>query len=170
MFRNSMKPSPGWKRIDTLLMNPEVLSDRRRLMDVKSSTGRHWFQSCPRGRSSTLPARSSKKPASSWTIPRCGNGGRRDQARLGEQIPELEGAAGSSDFRLDPYEGRDITSRFVPVLVVMKALFAAADSFRMYSRYADSHRWKVEVLERSEITVVALPESRRWGSRRSSAR
>jgi peptide chain release factor 1 len=73
--------------------------------------------------------------------------------RLTEQLPELEGRLRGLLIPPDPYEGRDIILEIRAGTGGDEAALFAADLFRMYSRYADTNRWKVEVLERSEITV-----------------
>jgi peptide chain release factor 1 len=53
----------------------------------------------------------------------------------------------------DPYEGRDIILEIRAGTGGDEAALFAGDLFRMYSRYCDQNRWKIEMMGSSEITV-----------------
>lgn len=76
-----------------------------------------------------------------------------DLARLRGLIPELEDILRRSLVPPDPYEGRDIILEIRAGTGGDEAALFAADLFRMYHRYADQHRWKMEVISKSDITV-----------------
>ena len=152
MFRNLDEAITRLEEIDTLLMNPEVLSDRRRLMDVTRDRAHlvpivSTWQELDSARTELEEARELMDD------PEMREMAVDEIKRLGEQIPELEGRLRGLLIPPDPYEGRDIILEIRAGTGGDEAALFAADLFRMYSRYADSHRWKVEVLERSEITV-----------------
>ena len=53
----------------------------------------------------------------------------------------------------DPFEGRDIILEIRAGTGGDEAALFAGDLFRMYLRYCDVKRWKVEILSSSEIAV-----------------
>jgi len=77
-----------------------------------------------------------------------------------DEIDELESrqAQLTLDLKLsllptDPYEGRDIILEIRAGTGGDEAALFAADLLRMYTRYAESQRWKVELLSSSVVTV-----------------
>ena len=53
----------------------------------------------------------------------------------------------------DPFEGRDIILEIRAGTGGDEAALFAADLFRMYTRFCESNRWKVEILSSSHISV-----------------
>ncbi len=53
----------------------------------------------------------------------------------------------------DPFEGRDILLEIRAGTGGDEAALFAADLFRMYARFCDANRWKMEILSESQITV-----------------
>lgn len=152
MFRNLDEAIARMEELDTLLMNPEVLGDRRRFMEVS------------RDRSHLMPIVTTWKEVDSARTeleearemmddPEMREMAADEVKRLNEEIPVLEDKLRSLLIPPDPYAGRDIILEVRAGTGGDEAALFAADLFRMYSRYADSHRWKIEVLDRSEITV-----------------
>ena len=152
MFRNLDEAITRLEEIDTLLVNPEVLSDRRRLMEATRDRAHlvpilATWQELDAARTELEEARELMED------PEMREMAVDEVKRLTGDIPELEGRLRGLLIPPDPYEGRDIILEIRAGTGGDEAALFAADLFRMYSRYADSHRWKVEVLERSEITV-----------------
>jgi peptide chain release factor 1 len=53
----------------------------------------------------------------------------------------------------DPYDGRDVILEIRAGTGGDEAALFAGDLFRMYARFCDQHRWKLEMMGSSEITV-----------------
>jgi peptide chain release factor 1 len=79
-------------------------------------------------------------------------------ARLGERLAQVE-----SDLKLllvpkDPNDEKNVVVEIRAGTGGDEATLFAAEMFRMYSRYAEAQRWKVEVLSTSESGVGGLKE------------
>ncbi|HEX4603125.1 MAG TPA: peptide chain release factor 1, partial [Candidatus Angelobacter sp.] len=79
-------------------------------------------------------------------------------ARLGERLAQVE-----SDLKIllvpkDPNDDKNVVVEIRAGTGGDEATLFAAEMFRMYSRYAESQRWKVEVLSTSESGVGGLKE------------
>ncbi len=77
-----------------------------------------------------------------------------DKERLDEQIPALEQQLRLMMLPPDPYEGRNVILEIRAGTGGDEAALFAGDLFRMYMRYADTMRWKTEILSSSDITVA----------------
>jgi peptide chain release factor 1 len=79
-------------------------------------------------------------------------------ARLGERLSQVE-----SDLKVllvpkDPNDDKNVVLEIRAGTGGDEATLFAAEMFRMYSRYAEGQRWKVEVLSTSESGVGGLKE------------
>ena len=77
-----------------------------------------------------------------------------DAAALEGRIPELEQQLRLLMLPRDPYEGRNIVLEIRAGTGGDEAALFAGDLFRMYSRYAAQHSWRVEILSASETSVL----------------
>src|SRR3989337_2383121 len=82
-----------------------------------------------------------------------------------EEIPELQKRKTELEERLkvlllpkDPNDEKNIILEIRAGVGGDEAAIFAADLFRMYSRYAEVHKWKVEVLSSSPIGIGGLKE------------
>ena len=82
-----------------------------------------------------------------------------------EELDKLEGRAGQVEQELkvlllpkDPNDEKNIVLEIRAGTGGDEATLFAAEMFRMYSRYAETQRWKVEVLSTSESGVGGLKE------------
>jgi peptide chain release factor 1 len=76
-----------------------------------------------------------------------------DLGRLEVEIPRLETELRRSLVPPDPFEGRDIILEVRAGTGGDEAALFAADLYRMYHRFCDAHRWKLELISQSEIQV-----------------
>jgi peptide chain release factor 1 len=76
-----------------------------------------------------------------------------EHASLKGQVSALEGKLQVVLVPPDPYEGRDVILEVRAGTGGDEAALFAGDLFRMYSRYCDHNRWKLEMMGSSEITV-----------------
>src|SRR5271157_2062296 len=82
-----------------------------------------------------------------------------------EELDKLEGRVGGVEEELkvlllpkDPNDEKNVILEIRAGTGGDEATLFAAEIFRMYTRYAESQRWKVEVLSTSESTVGGLKE------------
>ena len=83
---------------------------------------------------------------------------REEMERLSERREQL-----TADLRLallppDPRDGKNVIVEIRGGTGGDEAALFAADLFRMYTRYAENHRWKVEVLSRNESGIGGFKE------------
>jgi peptide chain release factor 1 len=83
----------------------------------------------------------------------------RDEiARLENQLPELEEEIKILLIGTDPRDARNVIIEIRAGTGGEEASLFAADLFRMYTRYAERQRWKVEVLSESESDMGGYKE------------
>jgi peptide chain release factor 1 len=79
-------------------------------------------------------------------------------ARLGERLTQVENDLKVLLVPKDPNDEKNVVLEIRAGTGGDEATLFAAEMFRMYSRYAESQRWKVEVLSTSESGVGGLKE------------
>jgi peptide chain release factor 1 len=79
-------------------------------------------------------------------------------ARLGERLTQVENDLKVLLVPKDPNDEKNVVVEIRAGTGGDEATLFAAEIFRMYSRYAESQRWKVEVLSTSESGVGGLKE------------
>jgi peptide chain release factor 1 len=77
-----------------------------------------------------------------------------DKERLDAAIPALEQELKLLLLPKDPYEGRNLMLEIRAGTGGDEAALFAGDLFRMYAHYADTRRWKLEIMSSSEIYVA----------------
>src|SRR5262249_19964416 len=81
-----------------------------------------------------------------------------DLSRLEERPASKEGELKILLVPQDPNDGKNVVLEIRAGTGGDEATLFAAEMFRMYTRYAESQRWKVEVLSTSESGVGGLKE------------
>ncbi len=152
MFRNLDEAVARLEELDSHLMNPEVTQSPSRLRDVTRERAHlvpvvEQWQELERCRQELGEARELLDD------PEMREMAAAEMDGLKERIPEIEDALRKALVPPDPFEGRDIILEIRAGTGGDEAALFAADLYRMYQRYSDGHRWKMETLSSSEITV-----------------
>src|SRR5579871_4226290 len=79
-------------------------------------------------------------------------------ARLGERLTQVENDLKVLLIPKDPNDEKNVVVEIRAGTGGDEATLFAAEMFRMYSRYAEAHRWKVEVTSVSESSVGGIKE------------
>jgi peptide chain release factor 1 len=79
-------------------------------------------------------------------------------ARLGERLTQVENDLKALLVPKDPNDDKNVVLEIRAGTGGDEATLFAAEMFRMYTRYAETQRWKVEVLSTSESGVGGLKE------------
>lgn len=79
-------------------------------------------------------------------------------ATLEERLPKIEEALKLALLPKDPNDEKNVILEIRAGTGGDEASLFAAEIFRMYSRFAEQHRWKVEVLSSSDSSVGGLKE------------
>ena len=152
MFRNFDEAVARLESLDARLMNPAVVSDPNQLREISTERAQlvpviDTWKALEAAREELDEVRELMED------PEMREMAAADKARLEARVPELEGELRRSLVPPDPYEGRDIILEIRAGTGGDEAALFAADLFRMYGRYADQHRWKLEIISKSDITV-----------------
>ena len=152
MFRNLDEAQARLAELDTALLNPAVVGNPVRLKEVTRDRAhlepvvQTWIDLATTRREIEEAKEMADDPdmrEMAW----------EEIARLREQIAPLEERLRRSLIPPDPFEGRDIILEVRAGTGGDEAGLFAADLFRMYERYASTQGWRMEVMDRSEITV-----------------
>jgi peptide chain release factor 1 len=76
-----------------------------------------------------------------------------DAVRIDARLPELERQLRLLMLPKDPYEGRNILLEIRAGTGGDEAALFAGDLFRMYARYAEKQKWRLEIMAASEVAV-----------------
>jgi peptide chain release factor 1 len=151
----SMHPKEAVKRLTELdqdLMDPAVVSNPNRLRDLSKERAHlapivdTWLGLVKaRGELSDIEEL--------MEDPEFAEMAGEELSTLKAQVEALETKLQMALIPPDPYEGRDIILEIRAGTGGDEAALFAGDLFRMYSRYCDQKRWKIEMMGSSEITV-----------------
>ena len=83
---------------------------------------------------------------------------RQEIATLEAKLEKLTGEMKAALVPRDPNDDKDIIMEIRAGTGGNEAAFFAADLFRMYSRYAQGHGWKIDVISLSESGIGGLKE------------
>lgn len=152
MFRNLDEAVARLEELDSHLMNPEVTQSPDRLREVTRERAHlvpvvEQWQQLERCRVELEEAKEMLDDPEMREMALAEIDG------LKPRIPEIEAALRKSLVPPDPFEGRDIILEIRAGTGGDEAALFAADLYRMYHRFADGQRWKMDPLTRSEITV-----------------
>jgi len=84
---------------------------------------------------------------------------RAEVARLEAQIPELETAIKPALLPHDPLDDRNCIVEIRAGTGGDEAALFAADLYRMYTRFCERHRWRVEIMSLSDGTLGGIKEA-----------
>jgi peptide chain release factor 1 len=138
--------------LDQQLMDPAVLSNRDRLRDL----GRERAHLSPIVEFWTDLKRVRIEAAGAAELmedPEFRELAAEEHAELIERVQNLEASLRVALIPPDPFEGRDVIIEIRAGTGGDEAALFAGDLFRMYARFCDQHRWKLEMLSSSAINV-----------------
>jgi peptide chain release factor 1 len=152
MFTNLQEAVARLEALDTLLSNPEIATNPTRLREVGQERAQRGpivdgWQALENAREELAEARELMED------PEMREMAKEEASELEERIPRLEKELRLSMIPPDPFEGRDIILEIRAGTGGNEAALFAADLFRMYQRYCDQYRFKVEIMDRSRINV-----------------
>ena len=149
-----------YEELNTLIVDPAVIGDYNRLREVgQERTNLLPMVEAYREYRETLRQRDEAKTlAASEADP--------DMATMAqEEVTELETKIGAMEANLktllvpkDPRDDRNVIIEIRAGTGGDEAGLFAAELYRMYSRYAENHRWKAELLSSSETGVGGFKE------------
>ena len=138
--------------IDRALMDPSVLSNGRKLKTLTKERAHlepmvMLWQDLERSRQELAEAKELLQD------PEMREMAEMEIQELSDKIPELEEKLRIALLPPDPYEGRDIILEIRAGTGGDEAALFAFDLFRMYSKFCEQHRWKIDIMSSSFIHV-----------------
>ena len=140
------------EELDRSLMDPAVMGDSKRLREVTKE--RAHLEPIVQLWNRLTEARQELEEAKELTQdPEMAEMAREEISMLNEEIPELEQKLRLALIPPDPFEGADIILEIRAGTGGDEAALFAFDLFRMYTRFCEKHRWRVEILSSNHIAV-----------------
>jgi len=152
MFERLASVEARFQEIEDLLMDPGVTSDHKKM---RALTIEH-AEIAPiveNFRSFQSEQEELKELDEMLSDPEMREMAQEEKARLTASMANREQELRVLLLPKDPYEGRNILLEIRAGTGGDEAAIFAADLFRMYSRYASTNGWKVEVLSQSETSI-----------------
>ena len=140
------------EELDRQMMSPEVVRDNNRMREVGQERA-HLVPILEAYQDLQRATRELEETRELMEDPEMREVAAEEHRRIEEELPVIRARLQAALLPPDPYEGRDIILEIRAGTGGDEAALFAADLFRMYTRYCESHRWKVEVLDASDITV-----------------
>ncbi|MEC7986455.1 MAG: peptide chain release factor 1 [Myxococcota bacterium] len=140
------------EEIDRALMDPSVLSNVQRLKELTKERA-HIEPMVLLWRDLERTKQEIAEAKELLSDPEMKEMAEMEISELSANIPELEEKLRIALLPPDPYEGRDIILEVRAGTGGDEAALFASDLFRMYSRFCENYRWKVEILSSSFISV-----------------
>ena len=137
---------------------PEVLNDQEKYQKIAKAL-REIEEPVEKYRELKQARQGMRMRAACWTraIPSCGYGGGGDR-RLEPRVAALEEEIKVLLLPKDPNDEKNVILEIRAGTGGDEASLFAAEIFRMYTRFAEQHRWKVEVMSLSESGVGGYKE------------
>ncbi|RME23904.1 MAG: peptide chain release factor 1 [Deltaproteobacteria bacterium] len=152
MFQRLDQVEARLAELDQALMDPATLSNRRRMRELTRERSR-IVPVVERWRELQKLEEELAGARELLADPEYRDIARAEIAELEERIPALKQELKLALLPPDPFEGRDVILEIRAGTGGDEACLFAADLLRMYTRYAESQGWKVELISASEITV-----------------
>jgi len=148
-----------YEEVTRLLSDPEVVSDHRQLEELGRERAHledivTLYRSY-RDASSALDDARALAHDSDEDLRALG---REEEERLEAEVERLEDELKVALLPRDPADDRDVIVEIRGGTGGEEAALFAADLYRMYQRYAERHRWKIEVLNTSEASAGGYKE------------
>src|ERR1700753_202256 len=160
MFERLEQIESKYEELNQALASPEIVSDSQRYQKTAKAHSElqpvvetyREYKDLPRG------IEESKALAADETDPEMLAYANEEMAKLEERLTQVEEELKVLLLPKDPNDEKNVIVEIRAGTGGDEATLFAAEIFRMYNRYAESQRWKVEVLSSSESSVGGLKE------------
>jgi peptide chain release factor 1 len=159
MFERLAEIEARYEDVTRLLADPDVVSDHRRLQELgreraQLETVVALFRRYRDAEAALDEARVLARDADEEmrTL------GREEEDRLVAEIAQLDQDLKLALLPRDPADDKDVIVEIRGGTGGEEAALFAADLYRMYQRYAERHRWKIEVVNTSEASAGGYKE------------
>src|ERR1700753_594525 len=160
MFERLEQIESKYEELNQALASPEIVSDSQRYQKTAKAHSElqpvvetyREYKDLPRG------IEESKALAADETDPEMLAYANEEMAKLEERLTQVQEELKVLLLPKDPNDEKNVIVEIRAGTGGDEATLFAAEIFRMYNRYAESQRWKVEVLSTSESSVGGLKE------------
>lgn len=143
--------------VNNLLCDPEVVSDPRKMADLNKERGRLDPIIVAYDRFKSLETQIADN-REMLTDPELGALAKEELPELEAEIEALEGEIQILLLPQDPDDEKNTVLEIRGGTGGEEAALFAADLFRMYCRYAETQKWKVEILNQSDASAGGVKE------------
>jgi peptide chain release factor 1 len=148
------------KELDILIADPDILKDQKRYREILQE---HAQVSAVRRDWERLEALETQLCEAQGLAGNETDQGLREMAReeaksLEKEIQATQGSLKALLVPRDPRDGKNVIMEIRAGTGGEEAALFAADLFRMYSRYAEGRRWKLEILSSSDTQLGGFKE------------
>jgi peptide chain release factor 1 len=160
MFERLNQIEAKYDELTKALSSPEVISDSSRYQKTAKAHSEvaEIVEKYREYKDLTRGIEESKAMVAEETDAELRTYAQEELARLGERLSQVENDLKVLLVPKDPNDEKNVVVEIRAGTGGDEATLFAAEMFRMYSRYAETQRWKVEVLSTSESGVGGLKE------------
>src|ERR1700743_2801398 len=159
MFDKLEAVEKRFEDLDTLLADPEIIAKRSEFLKLsKEHADIGPLVEAFREYKRVINDLEAKKPLLEEKDPEMRSMAREEIARLTEERTTLEERMKVLLLPKDPNDDKNIVLEIRGGTGGEEAALFAADLFRMYTRYAERQRWKLELLSQSDAAAGGLKE------------
>ncbi len=160
MFERLAQIETRWKELNEALASPEIVNDSANYQKTAKAQGElvpvvEKYQEYKKARDGI---RDSRAMLEAETDPEMRAYAEEELNSLEQQLTTIEAELKVLLLPKDPNDEKNVILEIRAGTGGDEATLFAAEIFRMYMRYAESRRWKVEVLSSSESSVGGLKE------------
>jgi peptide chain release factor 1 len=159
MFERLAEIEARYEEVTRLLSDPEIVSDHRQLQELGRERAQledvvALYRRYRDAEQALQDARALARDADEEMRAL----GREEEERLTAEIAQLDQDMKLALLPRDPADDKDVIVEIRGGTGGEEAALFAADLYRMYQRYAERNRWKVEVLNTSEASAGGYKE------------
>jgi peptide chain release factor 1 len=159
MFDKLEAVEKRYQDLDAMLADPEIIARRGEFQKLsKEHADIGELVATFREYKKVINDLEANKPLLEEKDPEMKAMAREELARLSTEKERLEGKLKLLLLPKDPNDEKNIVVEIRGGTGGEEAALFAADLFRMYSRYAERHRWKLEILSQSDAAAGGLKE------------
>lgn len=149
MFDRLQAVEDRYERLNELLSDPDIVSDSKKLRDYskEQSDIQEMVEVYRIYKSVKKQLEETKEMLELEKDPEMHDLVKEEFNELNDQIPELEEKLKILLIPKDPNDERNVIMEIRGAAGGDEANIFAGDLFRMYSRYAEAHNWKIEIME-----------------------
>lgn len=149
-----------YQEVERLISNPDIMKDMKRYKELmqEHSQLRDTVDEYQKYKQLNQEIEDAKSLLENESDPDMKEMAKEELAGLEEQQEQMEQTLKTLLIPKDPLDGKDIIMEIRAGTGGEEAALFAADLYRMYSRFAEGHNWKIEVMDSNETGIGGFKE------------